>query len=444
MLFALLTVFCFYFIIRSFNQKIALLSLPLTVLIFSNVFITAFTWGNWPFFAGSALFVLFLWCLSRLNNNWDLALSALALSSVVFAHTSEFIFSFFVLGFLLLIEVFRLIVGRTSIEEIHEIVRRWRRHIGIAAGAVFIVIIYYLIIFGQSLIHDFGSIDKVLSPDAPGLGMFVKVTTPGIWLAITIAIGAIIGIFLLTKHRAIQYALVMLIIGFSNYFLTGKRGLETRYLWPVYLSILLGIVIYFLISNILKQKLSTRVCAIISIVLIALFAYNYYVEVSGPGLLSKESWEGMDWIGKATPENSTVLYVYGDAYNQAAVVFITRRIPDVILVEDYASMAQSNQLRRTIQTEHVFDHTGDVPYWTSWPIIGNYLKTGDFVGRGPSDLCGFDYYVLDKVSRAQGAAQYNMALAQHFQQRANFTKAYENPGVIILKNPAPGGDCLAQ
>lgn len=441
MLLVFLAVFCFYFIIRSFNPKIALLALPLNVLLFSNVFMSAFTWGNWPFFAGTAMFVLFLWCLCHSKERFIPALMTLALAAVAFAHTSEYVFAGFVLATVLAFAIAR--SGRELLRErfASPLVAEWKPVI-LAGLASFAIALPYLIIFVQTFMHDYQP--QYLSPESQGLSLFVSVATPGLWLALALAAGAVIGIVLLPKHRVLLISTIMLLIGFTNYVGTGKRGLETRYFWPVYLSVFFGLLLYVVLKNVLKNRLSTRACALISIALIAALGSHYYADVSGAGLLSREGWQGMEWIARETPLNASALYVYGDAYGQAAVLFNVRRNTDVILVEDYVAMAQAGGLRRTVQTERVFDHTGDIAYRTGLFTLSHYKDTPDFAARGPRDLCGFDYYVLDKVSRIPGAAQFNTAIAQSLTSTGNFSTAYENPGVLILRNPQPGGDCLAQ
>lgn len=430
MLLVFLAALCFYLIIKQFSPKVALLSLPLNVLLFSNIFVSAFTWGNWPFFAGSAMLVLFFWCLNRSNERWVPALGALAMAAVAFGHTSEYIFIVPVLGVMLLIDIasksFRL--------------QAWKRIAGMAFASVLIAA-YYLIIFKGTFLHDYQP--QYLTPESTGLSAFVSVTTPGILLAVVVAVGAVLGAIMVRKHRVLQISLFMLLLGFTNYVGTGKRGLETRYLWPIYLSVFFGLLIYSILTNVRKQNLSPRACAIISIVLTVALGSHYYTDVSGAGLLSREGWQGMEWIAHETPPNASALYVYGDAYGQAAVLFNVRRNTDVILVEDYVAMAQSGQLRRTVQTERVFDRTGDITYRTGPLTFGHYVNTPDFAARGPRDLCGFDYYVLDKVSRISGAAQFNTMIAESLRTTGNFSTAYENPGVLILLNPRPGGDCLA-
>jgi hypothetical protein len=433
MLLVFLAVFCFYFIVRSFNPKVALLSLPLNVLLFAPVFITAFTWGNWPFFAGSSMLVLFFWCLARIKERFIPALGALAMAAVAFGHTSEYIFIVPLLGFLFLVDIASRAFNW----------KEWMRIAGMAIASALIAS-YYLVIFKGTFMHFYTP--QNLVPDVQGLSQFVSVTTLGTWLAIVIGAGVLVGLLMLRKHRVIQIGLVFLLLGFTNYIGSSKRGLETRYMWPIYLSVFVGILIYFLLTNVLKQKLSTRTCAIIGMVLTVLLANQFYFKLDGPGLLFQEGWNGIEWINQQTPKNATVLYVYGDSYsNQGAVLFNSQRISDFILIDDYAQMVQASQLRRTVQTEQLFDRTNDLPYRTGLLSFDFYYKKdGNLKARGPVDFCSFDYYFLDKVSRSPPAAQFNIIVAQHLLNKANFTNAYENQGVIILNNPRPGGDCLVE
>lgn len=437
MLLVFLAVFCFYFVIRTFNPGIALLSLPLNVLLFAPTFITAFTWGNWPFFAGSAMLVFFFWCLNRADKRGVWALLALALSAVAFAHTSEYFFAGFAIAAILVFQIIR--SCRAGAFKISEFWNEWK---GVVLSGIVSIIIagFYLLIFVQTFLHDYQP--QYLTPESQGLSLFVSVTTPGVLLSLSVLAGIVLGVLMMFRHRAVQIGLVMFLIGFTNYVGTGKRGLETRYFWPVYLSIFIGLLAYFVLSRLSRQRLSLRVCAITGIILTVLLANNYYQDVSGPGLLSKESWQGMEWLAKNTLKNASVLYVYGDAYGQAAVLFNTRRNSDVILLEDYAAMAQKGQLKRVVRTERVFDHTADIPYRTGLLAFGFYKDSPGFVSRGESDFCGFDYYVIDKVSRLPGAVQFNTIIAQGLEQKANFSRAYENAGVLVLRNPLPGGDCV--
>ncbi len=444
MLLVLLAVFCFYFLVRSFNPKVALLSLPLNVLIFSAIFIQAFTWGNWPFFVGSSMFVLFFWCLNNIKKRLVPALGSLTMAAIAFGHTSEYIFIAPLLGFILLVDV----VSRTFQWQ------EWKRIAGMVLGSVLIAG-YYLIIFSGTFLHHAQA--QFLTPKSQGLSLFVSITTPGVLLAVAVGIGAAIGVLMLRKHRVLQIAFVLLLIGFTNYIGTGKRGLETRFLWPIYLSVFFGLLLYLILSWILKHRLSLRVCALISIAFTVFFAHQYYLPISSHGLLPKESWQAMEWVGHETPRNATIFYFLGDAYDQAGVLFNTQRLTSVILPDEYISLIRSNQLRRMVKVERVSDRTNAYPYRKGLFSFGFHQLEDAVESRVLVDLCSFDYYVLDKISYYMipllhqripeinpDISTYNLPIAHHFMTKANFTKAYENGGVLVLKNPQPGGECIVQ
>jgi hypothetical protein len=430
MILVMLAVLCFYFLIRTFNPKVALLSLPLNVLLFSQVFMSAFTWGNWPFFAGSCMFVLFFWCLGRIKERWIPALGALAMSAVAFGHTSEYIFIIPILGFMFLVDIASRQFNWAE----------WKRIAGMCIASA-ILAGYYLIIFFSTFFHGYER--QYLTPESTGLSLFVSVTTPGTWLLLVMAAALLVGLMMLKKHRSLQIGIVLFLIGFTNYLGTGKRGLETRYMWPIYLSVFFGILLYFAITNIAKQKLALRTCAIISIILTAFLANQYYTEMGGPGILFKEGWQAMEWIAKETPKNSTVFYFYADGpSSQSALLFNTQRISDLLVTDEFISMARIGQLKRNIQAESLFDHTNSLPYRKGLFSFGFRWEENNVQARSQKDLCSYDYYEFDKVSRIPGAGEYNRVVADHFVTKANFTKAYENDGVLILKNPRPGGDCI--
>ena len=81
-----------------------------------------------------------------------------------------------------------------------------------------------------------------------------------------IDIGIVLAFVLIfiKKKDYIVPSLFMLLIGFSNYIL-GKRGLETRFMWPIFLCALFGLSFYYLIL-ILKQK-SPYIAAVLFIVI---------------------------------------------------------------------------------------------------------------------------------------------------------------------------------
>ena len=62
-LFASLSALVIYLIIRKFNKNIALLSLPLSILIFAPGSYMGFTWGHWPSILSQFFLIAFFWSI---------------------------------------------------------------------------------------------------------------------------------------------------------------------------------------------------------------------------------------------------------------------------------------------------------------------------------------------------------------------------------------------
>src|SRR3989344_17800 len=78
MFFAIAASFVMYLIIRDFDGKIALLSLPLSMLVFSMPAATGILWGHWPSVLSQSFLVLFFWSIMRLDVKWSFAIIAVA------------------------------------------------------------------------------------------------------------------------------------------------------------------------------------------------------------------------------------------------------------------------------------------------------------------------------------------------------------------------------
>ena len=64
---AILAAFVMYMIIRSYSRQIALLSLPLSILIFSDKSYIGFLWGHWASITGQLFLICVFWAMSRIS-----------------------------------------------------------------------------------------------------------------------------------------------------------------------------------------------------------------------------------------------------------------------------------------------------------------------------------------------------------------------------------------
>jgi len=91
--FSIIASFVMYLIIRNFNKTVALISLPLSILIFYFPISTGFLWGHWPSILSQSFLILFFWSIMRMDLDKSFIIIALILSAISLTHTSEAIFA---------------------------------------------------------------------------------------------------------------------------------------------------------------------------------------------------------------------------------------------------------------------------------------------------------------------------------------------------------------
>jgi len=135
--FAVIASIVMYFVIRNFNKTVALLSLPLSILIFSHPLSTGFSWGHWPSLLLSQSFlILFFWSIMRIDLNKSFILIAVSLSIVALTHTSEVVFGIIFLAIFFGIKFLAKRINKNDI-----------KNMTLAFGVLFIITFYFLVIF---------------------------------------------------------------------------------------------------------------------------------------------------------------------------------------------------------------------------------------------------------------------------------------------------------
>ena len=116
-----------------------------------------------------------------------------------------------------------------------------------------------------------------------------------------------------------------------------------------------------------------------------------------------------------------------------------------MIPEDYIDAINKKEIRRFYDTESPGDHGGGVPYKKSFLSFDSRLDEapkGSLYGK--RDICNYDYYVFDKISRQPVLAQYNLLIASELQKNGSASLVFENQVAIIMKNNNPGADCIEQ
>jgi len=433
-----LSAFVMYIIIRDFNKNIALLSLPLTILIFASGSYMGFTWGHWPSIVGQFFLLAFFWSILRMNVKLSFIFIAFFASAMILTHTSEMVFGVL---FLILFFIFKFLNKNLKIRGIKTM---------LAAGILsFIVSSYYLIIFKNTwaISQPYTFFIMPLWEGNPGLyiGNF------GIIL-IFIVMGIILSLLIIRRmHISLIIGLVMLLVGFTNYIGFDFRAFQVRFFWPIYLSVFFGFALYKL-SKLAIKKWNILHSGILSVVLIVLLtglikipSVHQYEKLSTPGIMNPYHWEILNWFPKNTDEDAKLYFFYGDIYSQDALLRNSKRLHYQADPEDIIDALNNKEIRRNYLTEFPGDGGGGITYRLSFLKFGNYAKEQPeefFFGK--KDICTFDYYIFDKVSRQPVLAQYNLMIASELLQKDFINIVFENEVAVILKNNNPGADCIEE
>lgn len=447
--FAIIASCIMYLVIRNFNKTVALLSLPMSLLILSSPPATGFLWGHWPSVLSQSFLIFFFWSIIRIDLDKSWIIIAVAMSAVFLTHTSEAIFAIL---FLAMFFGAKLIGKSLSKQDI--------RGIALSFGAFFALSFYYIVIF----LNTWAKAQPFSFAVEP-----VWNGNPGFYIAgfglllIPIVFGLIFSLPKLKEaHVSVILAFAMLIAGLLNYIGFGLRSFQIRFFWPIYLSVLFGFGVYIIGKPIIK-KWNFAYSSFVFIVLIAAFsgfmklpvlkqtdvqAIPYIPQVSiaaNSGIMDPFHWEALNWLADNSEDNATMYFFYGDIYSQDALLRNAKRVHYQVDPGDFINSIQERKIKKVYITELPGDTGGTISHRVS------FFKFEDYAGTvpvefhfGPKDICGFGYYVFDKVSRQEALAQYNLLIAQELLKKEYINPVFENQVVAILRNNNVGGDCIEE
>ena len=437
-----------FLIIRNYNKTVALISLPLTLLLYSSPILTGMLWGHWPSILSQCFLVFLFWAIMRINLKYSFIFITLALTATILTHTSE---TFFGIIFLAIFFGIQLITKKLTLKHIKTMV--------ISAILVFIISFYYLVIFQNTFAAQGYNFSVYPIWDGnPGfyIGGFGLLLIPMI-LGITFAL-----IKILKSHIAIVAAVAMLINGFLNYVGFEVRSFQIRFFWPLYLSIFLGLGIYTLLKFVIKKWNIIYTAAIFIILLIFIggfvklpilkqtdvqrIPYIPYINAGpSPGIMNPFHWESLKWLSDETDPDSRILFFYGDIYSQDALLRNSKRFHYQIEPDSFIKDLQEKKIKRHYVLELPGDNGGSIKIRNSFfNFEQTFHSKPEEYYYGPQDICTFDYLILDKASRQQVLAQYNILIANELIRNEFIEPKFENKYVVILKNNNLGEDCIEE
>lgn len=426
----------FYLIIKKFSEGVAILSLPLSLLVFSKAPFTGFLWGHWPSFLGQFFLIALIWALANADVKNSYILIAIFLAGIALGHTVVLFPGLAVLAVYLISKAAR-----------KELKFAELRNLLIAAVIAAISSFYYLVIFMNSWAkaNPFSFSPLAVWEGNPGLYLLdFKL------LAALMAIGLVLSLMRL-KNFIAAASVSMLLLGFGNYITFPDRAFQLRFFWPIYLSFFFGLSAYHLAKTASKNMSKAKFIAVGGIFIFGLAGFAKIPGIlqaerfSTQGVMDGAHWEVMEWLSKNIPQDSSVYFFYGDIYNQDAILRNSKRNHFLIDPQDYAEAIKDRKIKREYLTERPGDGGGGTVYKKSFFQFGSHQSEEELeYFYGQRDICAFDYYVFDKAAVQPAFSGYNMLMASELLKKDFIKLEFDNKISIILKNGEPGEDCIEE
>ncbi len=441
-IFGSLTPLMFYVIIKRFNTKVAILALPFSILLFSRAPYTGFTWGHWPTIISHFFLIAFCFLVINMNLDKSYILFAVLLSGMFMTHSSEaaygifFVFLFFGVNFIIYKKI-----------EFSKL-----KKLALGMLIFFVLSFYYLIVFKNTWLAISGGHTFSVMPRWEGSIAFY-LPDFGI-LLVFLVIGAIASLLFIKKRKfePTLIGITLLIFGLANYYGYARQAFDVRILWPVYFSFFIALGLYTLLR--LFIKIDLKLSLVISLIILILLNINTGISwiphterYSSPGIMNKYEWDMYTWF-QDNVNDGKVLFLYGDSYGQNAILRNTHLPPYMVSTGYLISALQNKTIKRNYKISLLGDHHGVYyRYRKSFFEYGSHADEEE--SKDPTyyygkirDICDFDYYVLDKVSRQPVLAQYNMLIANELLKKEWIQPVYNNEYVVVLKNNNPEEDCI--
>jgi hypothetical protein len=447
-----LSALIFYLIIKRYNKYVAILSLPLTTLVFYKASFVGFTWGTWPAIFVQPFLLALLWACMRFETEKMWILLGLMSSAIMLIHPPEVIFgALYVLLFFI----------ATAIENRKTAVSNLKK-LAYASIIAIILTSYFLIIFRKTWAIVFPYKFEILKT-YPGGTPFPVIQDFGLWL-ILIIIGIILTIILLikkiqtaktaplfTEYAAATIGIFMIIVGFGNYYGFSYRAFQIRIFWPIFLSVFFGITLYFIIKKTLKHPIAFYITAtlllLITSSIIPIDKVPQTKIVPSPGIMNPYHWDSLQWMKKNLPENSKVLFFNNGLYKQDALLrniqrnhVLTKDNQNTLLIKN-----ETTEINKNIKITKVGDCCGALyPYRKNLFDFGyHYLESGGNENRTYlGNICEFNYFVVDQISGDPTLTDVNNVIKQTLLKNKNIEEIYNNQVVSILSNKKAGGNCV--
>ena len=234
-----------------------------------------------------------------------------------------------------------------------------------------------------------------------------------------------------------------LALGFLNYYsfftLAYYRAFQQRAFWAFTLMPFIAIPITYGIKKLTKKIKNKEIIQITIAILIFIslftFTLTQYEKTTGPGILTEQQYEAINYLNKNTNEDDKILFLYGDGYDQSTLLL--KRVHYTTPLSFIIGVLKGET---TIDTPTSFKipEKGTVNIFKE-----NKITKADFPEEKAMTICDFNYYVLDVYSRYgnKDPIKFN----KHFSEttyQPSFKVVYDNEQTLVVQKV--GEQCLKE
>jgi len=440
----------FFLLIKEYSPFLAYLSLPLCVFAFALPFVNGILVGVLPSIFSFFFLIACIFTLLHMDWKYSSIILGIFISAMIMAHHARvFEFAFFGGAFIILAFLFKTI----NLNFIKKLL--------ISGLTAFIISLYQLSIFYRRLSESSGNFSFTPS-DAAGY-IWITINDFGLVKYVILA-GLILCVYFLIKERKNPKAIIFIfpIVAFSLLqFLRMNKVYQISFYWPVFLSLPLGIILFFFLQLRLFSKVSNAKLFYLALSLtISLFlvCYSYYsykgTSVEQMSLIDLNQWNNLVWISKNTEPDSNILFFYFNDFPNDNIYhfFQSKRLSFYVPLSEIDSAIEQNITKKDyeiLDNSIAFFYKRDPtsPLKTISLDKNIYLKN--------MSICDFNYIYgkrtktpliqdgkIRVMPMSEERARYTINLINTLLKNNNFEIVRKDNEAYLIKNNNPGGECL--
>ncbi len=443
LLFIVLMVAISYLILAKFNETLALFSLPLVLLFLQRKFFISLSWGWWDFITGE--FFLFAIILLLLAEKFPrrYLFTAVLITAAFMSHGVEAIYA---AVFIVILLCFTFLLEGKEFKSIF-----WEQ---LKAAAVALIIIIYPLNLslktwgkiGGSQIYNMSYSEFIATH---GSNYFIFFSEFAGFRILIIAGLLLAGYFFIRKKSVLlSYYLFVVFMSLTPYlyFTTGERSFQWRFLWPIYLSIALGAVVYalyLLLKKAVPLALVHFVKPLMFILLSGVFIWLVLpLPFQGAGLVDAQDYASYAWAQQNTGQYDTFLIFYSPINDQISRLYLLKRDMFISTVESWNALQLGSSKQETLKD---YDHAGFFcenevcPFFGESQFTRRLEKTRAVYFKNLS-ICQMDYLYLP-LKNQQEIFNKNIQYLQYLVQNNITQIIFQNEAAVIGKNILKGEAC---